>query len=161
MTGPKSGSAKTLADAANAAIKLLSRVNARHEAITGTELFKSTPEHAAAMAKVSEPCADMETFGGFIDAVYIFFYKGSGDGTRIQAFAEVPEFASDVRTLWGVRDDMKKGRMKEASLKMAEASKIFEKYTGKRPEALGPEDFLSMQIRILDQMSEFLAFLVR
>ncbi len=157
MTAP----ARTLTDAADAAIKLLERVNARHAAITGTELFKSAPEFAAARRKASEPCSDMESFGGFVDAVYLFFYKGSGDGTRIQAFAAVPEFATDVRTLWAFRDDMKKGRMKEASQKMAEANSVLEKYSGKRPDSLGPDDFLSMQIRILDRMSEFLKFLMR
>jgi len=153
--------AKTLTDAAANAIKLLERANARHEAITGKELFKTGPEYAAAMEKASEPCADMESFGGFVDAVYLFFYKGSGDGTRIQAFAAVPEFATDVRTLWAFRDDMKKGRMKDASQKMAEANGIFEKYSGKKPDALGPEDFLAMQIRILDKMAEFFKFLMR
>ncbi len=159
-TSPKSGSVR-LTDAAEAAMKLISRANARHESITGTELFKTAPEYAAAMAKVSEPCADMETFGSFIDAVYLFFYKGSGDGTRIQAFSTVPEFVSDVKFLASLRSDIKKGNIKEVSRKMAEANKILEKYSGKPPEALGPEDFLAMQIRILDQMSEFLAHLLR
>ncbi len=157
----ESGTAKNLSDSAAAAIKLLSRVNARHEAITGTTLFKTAPEYEAAMARVSEPCSDMDSFGGFIDAVYLFFYKGSGDCTRIQAFAAVPDFALDVSLLWGVRDDMKKGRMKEVSQKLAEANKVIEKYTGKRPEDCGAGDFLLMQIRILDAMSEFLKFLIR
>jgi hypothetical protein len=157
MTAP----ARTLNDAADNAIKLLERANARHSAITGTELFKSNPEFVEARAKASEPCADMDSFGGFIDAVYLFFYKGSGDGTRIQAFSAVPEFAADVKALWSFRDDMKKGRMKEASQKMAEVNGIFEKYTGKKPDALVADDFLSMQIRILDKMAEFFKFLMR
>ncbi len=150
-----------LSEAAGTALKLVERVNARHEAITGTLLFKSSPEYAAALARFAEPSSDMESFGAFIDAVHLFFYKGSGDGTRIMAFAAVPEFLADVRALWGVRDDIKNHRMQEAAAKLPEANRVFEKYGGKRAEDFSAEDFISMQAAILEKTSDFLSFLIR
>ncbi len=151
---------KNLSELGSSAIELIGKVNARNEAITGIAMFKTTPQARAALSKIQEPCSDMETFGSFVDSLHLFFYTGSGEGTRL--LTPLPEFAEDVKFLSEMRREMKQGAFKEAAKKGARANGIIEKYCGRKTaEECGPEDFLTIQSRVMELLAGFLKHLLR
>jgi hypothetical protein len=126
--------------------------NRKYSATHGEDLFKMTTESSAALTTIGEPCRDVTQYGKLIDALYFLVYEGSGSCARMPN--PPPGFAMDVKFLrTGVRHDVDHGDEGEIHKKRIRAAATFEKYSGKKtPEECGPEEFLSLQTRILQAL---------
>jgi hypothetical protein len=136
---------------------LLYEINRNHSGTTGEDLFKMTTKSSNAMHTIGIPCRDLATYGDFVDALYFLIYEGSGNCKRLPSPAA--EFAMDVKFLRAdIRHDLDHGSTTDRSKKMTRNATVFEKYSGKKtPEECGPDEFLSVQLRVLQGLTHFLA----
>ena len=95
----------------------------------------------------------------FIDALYFLVYEGSGSCKRLPA--PPPDFAMDVKFLRAdVRHDLDHGSEKDVAKKAKRNAAVFEKYSGKKtPDECGPDEFMSVQLRLLQELAKFLTAL--
>jgi hypothetical protein len=127
-------------------------VNRKYSAAHGEDLFRMTTESSAALTTIGEPCRDIAQYGRLVDALYFLVYEGSGACKRMPA--PPPEFAMDVKFLRAaVRHDVDHGDENEVRKKRLRTSEVFERYSGKKSsEECGPDELLSVQVRILQAL---------
>lgn len=150
---------KNILEFSNSARELIYNTNKKYSAKNGEDLFKMTTESSAALSTIAEPCRDIGQYGKFIDALYFLIYEGTGSCKRLPD--PPPAFSMDVKFLrTAIRHDVDHGTEKDIEKKKLRSGKIFKKYSGKQaPEECGPDEFLSTQIRILNEMLNFLTTL--
>jgi len=138
---------------------LVYEVNRGYSAERGEDLFKMTTKSSNALHTLGLPCRDIATYGDFVDTLYFLVYEGSGSCKRLPA--PPPDFAMDVKFLRGdVRHDLDHGSEKDIANKLTRNAAVFEKYAGKKtPEECGPDEFLSIQLKLLQNLVEFLTHL--
>ena len=157
----EAGDAATLAvdELQSTARELVYAVNKKYSAASGKDRFKMTTKSSEALYTIGVPCRDVTTYGNFIDALYFLVYEGSGNSKRLPS--PPPDFAIDVKSLRaGVRHDLDHGPESEVSKKVIRNSDVFHKYSGKRtPEECGPDEFMSVQLKILQALVSFLTAL--
>lgn len=132
--------------------------NRSYSAINGGEdLFKMTTKSSNAIHTIGIACRDLKAYGEFIDALYFLVYEGSGNCKRLPL--PPPDFAMDIKFLRAdLRHDLDHGTENEVAKKITRSSTIFQKYSGKRtPEECGPDEFLSVQLRVLQALVQFLS----
>jgi len=147
---------QAIAEKSEAISKQIYRINEKHAAKHGTDLFKMTNESVAAIKTLGMSCTNSEQHGKFIDAIYFLIYEGSGNCNRLPS--PPPEFAMDVKFLrTGLRHDLDHGDKAEIVKKRIRKGNVFEKFSGKKtPNECGPEDFVATQLRILAAAQSFL-----
>lgn len=154
--GLKDFKERATAEKSEAISKQIYRVNEKHAAKHGGDLFKMTNESVTAIKTLSVLCANSDQYGKLVDALYFLIYEGSGSCNRLPQ--PVPEFAMDVKFLrTGIRHDLDHGDEADAAKKRIRKGNVFEKYSGKKtPNECGPEDFLATQLLILTAAQTFL-----
>ena len=145
-----------LSELQEASRALVYEVNRGHSAAKGEDLFKMTTKSSNAIHSLGIPCHDMSTYGDFVDALYFLVYEGSGSCNRLPS--PPPDFAMDVKFLRAdVRHDLDHGSEKDVAKKIARNAAVFQKYSGKKtPEECGPDEFTSVQLRLLQALVQFL-----
>lgn len=140
---------------------LIYEVNRTYSAIEGEDLFKMTTKSSNAIHKLGVPCYDITAYGEFVDALYFLVYEGSGNCKRLPPTSQ--DFAMDVKFLRAdVRHDLDHGTEKDVARKMTRNATVFKKYAGKMtPEECGPDEFMTIQLRILQTLAQFLNNLKR
>ncbi len=147
---------KNMVELAAGSRDLIYDINRKYSSIHGEDLFKMTTASSAALTTIATPCLDLKQYGVFIDALYFLIYEGSGSCSRLAS--PPPDFSMDVKFLrTAIRHDANHGTPSEIRKKKQRSSEVFEKYSGKKtPEECGPEEFLSTQVRILQELLKFL-----
>lgn len=140
---------------------LVYEVNRTYSATEGEDLFKMTTKSSNAIHTLSVPCRDITAYGEFVDALYFLVYEGSGNCKRLPS--PPPDFAMDVKFLRAdVRHDLDHGSEKDVAKKVTRNAAVFQKYSGKKtPEECGPDEFMTIQLRILQALAQFLTSLKR
>ncbi len=138
---------------------LVYEINRTYSATAGEDLFKMTTKSSNAIHTLGVACRDSTAYGEFIDALYFLVYEGSGSCKRLPS--PPPEFAMDVKFLRAdIRHDLDHGTEKKVAKKIIRNADVFEKYSGKKaPEECGPDEFLSIQMKILQSLVQFLTSL--
>lgn len=151
---------RNVTDLANSTRELIHKANEIYSSKSGEDLFKLTNKASMSLSKIEIPCRDLNQYGDFIDALYFLIYEGSGDCKRLTS--PPPEIVMDIKHLrTAIRHDINHGKRKEIIKKNLKISEIFEKYSGKRtPGMCSPEDFLSIQVRILNKLIIFIESLI-
>lgn len=138
---------------------LVYEVNRTYSANNGDDLFKMTTKSSSAIHKLGVPCYDITAYGEFIDALYFLVYEGSGNCKRLPVSAQ--NFAMDVKFLRAdIRHDLDHGSGKDVAEKITRNAEVFKRYSGKMtPEECGPDEFITIQLRILQALVQFLSSL--
>jgi hypothetical protein len=133
--------------------ELIYKVNESYSSSHGEDLFKLTNKATASLSKIEVPCRDVNQYGDFIDALYFLIYEGSGACKRLPS--PPPDIAMDIKFMrTAIRHDVDHGNKKEIEKKHIRNGYIFEKYSGKKtPGECSSEDFLSTQVRLLNNLS--------
>lgn len=132
--------------------ELIYSVNEKYAARTGADLFKLTNKSTVSLSAIAIPCLDVGQYGKFVDSLYFLIYEGSGSCNRLPS--PVPVAAMNVKSLRTLlRHDLDHGKPSAIAKKRAHNAGVFHKYSGKRTlEECGPEDLVSTQIKILEDM---------
>jgi len=140
---------------------LVYEVNRTYSATEGEDLFKMTTKSSNAIHTLGVPCRDIAAYGEFVDALYFLVYEGSGNCKRLPS--PPLDFAMDVKFLRvDVRHDLDHGSEKGVAKKVTRDAAVFQKYSGKKtPEECGPDEFMTIQLRILQVLVQFLTSLKR
>jgi hypothetical protein len=135
---------------------LVYEVNRAHAAAHGDDLFKMTTKSSNAIHTLGLPSRDITAYGDFVDALYFLVYEGSGSCKRLGS--PPPDFAMDVKFLrTDVRHDVDHGSEKDVAKKVTRNAAVFEKYSGKKtPEECGPDEFMSVQLKLMQALVQFL-----
>jgi len=124
------------------------------------EIFKITSKLLKKVTDLQKIANTQESFGNFIDALYMIFYEGSGSLNRIPAvFKANDEFIGFVIKFIRAdfRHDLEHGEQKDIENKKARLSKIYQKYGDKTVIcALTNTDLLKIQEKILQDTKSFL-----
>lgn len=138
---------------------LVYEVNRTYSATAGEDLFKMTTKSSNAIYTLGVACRDIAAYGDFVDALYFLVYEGSGSCNRLPS--PPPDFAMDVKFLRAdIRHDLDHGAEKDVAKKITRNTAVFQKYSGKKtPEECGPDEFLSVQLRVLQALVKFLTSL--
>jgi len=149
-----------LGELADLITDLISTVNRKYSAEHAEDLFKMTTESVAGLNKLKIPCKDGSSLGIFIDSLYFLVYEGSGSCKRLPN--PPPDFSMNVKSLrTSIRHDVDHGDPAEVKKKFTRNAEVFKKYSGKL--SLGecsPEEILSTQLRVLEEMVVFLKSLM-
>jgi hypothetical protein len=123
----------------------------------GEDVFKATNETARGLRHIESPLKEQESYGQFIDALYKIIYEGSGSGKRLGS--PLPNMVRDIVALrTDLRHDVDHGKQSKIRAKEKQLTKIVMKYSGKSSiQLLGKEDFLALQLGILDGLKNYLA----
>lgn len=129
---------------------LVYKHNEVYRSKNGNDLFKATNETAKGLRLIENPIKDQDTYGQFIDALYKIIYEGSGSGSRFGS--ALPDVVRDVVMLrTDLRHDVDHGKQSKIRAKEKRLAEVILKYSGKRSiQLLGKEDFLALQLGILD-----------
>ncbi|MBU4186555.1 MAG: DUF262 domain-containing protein [Proteobacteria bacterium] len=140
---------------------LVYEVNRTYSATNGEDLFKMTTKSSNAIHTLGVACRDIIAYGEFVDSLYFLVYEGSGNCKRLPS--PTPDFAMDVKFLRAnVRHDLDHGSEKDVANKVTRNAKVFQKYSGKKtPEECGPDEFMAIQLRILQALVQLLTSLKR
>jgi hypothetical protein len=86
-------------------------------------------------------------------------YEGSGAGSRLGS--TLPDIVSDITTLrTDLRHDVDHGKQSKIRAKEKKLANTVIKYSGKSSiQLLGKEDFLALQLGILDALKKYLEIL--
>jgi len=138
---------------------LVYEVNRIYSATDGEDLFKMTTKSSNAIHTLGVSCCDITGYGEFVDALYFLVYEGSGNCKRLPS--PPPDFAMDIKFLRAdVRHDLDHGTQKDVAKKVTRNAAVFQKYSGKKtPEECGPDEFITIQLRILQVLVQFLTSL--
>ncbi|MEW6616078.1 MAG: DUF262 domain-containing protein [Thermodesulfobacteriota bacterium] len=157
----KAGDAASLAvgELQEASRTLVYEVNRSYSATKGEDLFKMTTKSTNAIHTLGVSCRDITGYAEFVDALYFLVYEGSGNCKRLPS--PPPDFAMDVNFLrMDVRHDLDHGSEKDVAKKVTRNAAVFQKYSGKKtPEECGPDEFMTIQLRILQALALFLSSL--
>jgi len=156
---PETGDAASLAirELHETSRTLVYEVNRTYSATAGEDRFKMTTKSSKAIDTLGMVCRDIATYGNFIDALYFLVYEGSGNCNRLPS-SPPPDFVMDVKFLRAdIRHDLDHGAKKNVAKKITRNAAVFEKYSGKKtPEECGPDEFLIIQLRVLQALVQFL-----
>jgi len=135
---------------------LVYKCNEVYRSKNGEDLFKATNETAKGLRLIERTLKDQESYGQFIDALYKIIYEGSGSGARLGS--TLPDVVRDIVALRTVlRHDMDHGKKSKIRAKEKRLTKTVMKYSGKSSiQLLGKEDFLALQLGILDGLKNYL-----
>jgi hypothetical protein len=141
---------------ANGIGDLIYKCNETYRARAGEDIFKSTNETVKGLRLIGDPVKDPESYGQFVDALYKIVYEGSGAGSRLGS--PLPAIVSDIITLrTDLRHDVDHGKHSKIRAKEKRLSETVTKYSGKSSiQLLGKEDFLALQLSILDRLKNYL-----
>jgi hypothetical protein len=147
---------KSISEQADVIKTLIHSVNRKYSAKHGEDLFKLTNESSSALQGLSHPCRSQHDYGELIDGLYFLVHEGSGSCNRLPLPRQ--DFAMDVKFLRTmIRHDLDHGSAAEIAKKKRRNASVFKKYSGKAsPDECGPEDFLTTQLRIFEDMKVFL-----
>ena len=139
--------------------ELIYRCNETYRAKVGEDMFKATNETLKGLRLIGDPIKDQESYGQFIDALYKVIYEGSGAGSRLDS--PLPDIVSDIVTLrTDLRHDVNHGKQSKIRAKEKRLANTVRKYSGKSSvQLLGKEDFLALQLGILDALRNYLEIL--
>jgi len=135
---------------------LIYKCNETYRAKAGEDIFKATNETTKGLRLIGDPVKDQESYGQFIDALYKIIYEGSGAGSRLGS--TLPDVVSDITTLrTDLRHDVDHGKQAKIRAKERKLANTITKYSGKSSiQLLGKEDFLVLQLGILDGLRNYL-----
>jgi hypothetical protein len=135
---------------------LIYKCNEIFHAKAGEDVFKATNETTKGLRLIGDPVKDQESYGQFIDALYKIIYEGSGAGSRLGS--TLPDIVSDITTLrTDLRHDVDHGKQSKIRAKEKRLAETVTKYSGKSSiQLLGKEDFLALQLGILDALKYYL-----
>jgi hypothetical protein len=135
---------------------LIYKCNETHRANVGEDIFKATNETLKGLRLIGDPIKGQESYGQFIDALYKIIYEGSGAGSRLGS--TLPDIVSDINTLrTDLRHDVNHGKQSKIRAKEKRLAETVTKYSGKSSvQLLGKEDFLALQLGILDALKNYL-----
>ncbi|MEZ4651559.1 MAG: hypothetical protein R3E97_22725, partial [Candidatus Eisenbacteria bacterium] len=154
----EAGDAASLAltELKDASRALVYEINRGYSATHGEDLFKMTTKSSNAIHTLGVRCNDIATYGEFVDALYFLVYEGSGSCKRLPS--PPPDFSMDVKFLRAdVRHDLDHGSETDVAKKVTRNAAVFQKYSGKKtPEECGPDEFMSIQLKLLQALVEFL-----
>ena len=141
---------------ANGIGDLIYKCNEIFRAKAGEDVFKATNETTKGLRLIGDPVKDQESYGQFIDALYKIIYEGSGAGSRLGS--TLPDIVSDITTLrTDLRHDVDHGKQSKIRTKEKRLADTVTKYSGKSStQLLGKEDFLALQLGILDGLKSYL-----
>jgi hypothetical protein len=151
----------TINELQDASRALVYEVNREYSAANGEDLFKMTTKSSNAVHTLGVPCRDIATYGDLVDALYFIVYEGSGNCKRLPS--PPPDFAMDVKFLRAdVRHDLDHGSEKDVAKRVTRNAVVFQNYSGKKtPEECGPDEFMSVQLKLLQALLSFLSSLKR
>jgi hypothetical protein len=135
---------------------LVYKYNEVYRGKNGEDLFKATNETTKGLRLIANPIKDQESYGQFIDALYKIIYEGSGSGVRLGS--ALPDTVRDIITLrTDLRHDVDHGRQSKIKTKEKRLSETVKRYTGKLSvQLLGEEDFMVLQLGLLDGLKNYL-----
>jgi hypothetical protein len=135
---------------------LVYKWNETYRAKVGEDVFKATNETLKGLRLIGDPIKDQESYGQFIDALYKVIYEGSAAGARLGP--TLPDIAKDILTLrTDLRHDVDHGKKSKIRAKEKRLANTIKKYSGKSSiQLLGKEDFLALQLGILDALKNYL-----
>ena len=141
---------------ANGIGDLIYKCNETYRAKAGEDIFKATNETVRGLRLICDPIKDQESYGQFIDALYKIVYEGSGAGSRLGS--PLPDIVSHITTLrTDLRHDVDHGKKSKIRAKEKRLAETVTKYSGKSSiQLLGKEDFLALQLGILDALKNYL-----
>ncbi len=144
---------------ANGIGDLIYKCNETYSAKIGEDIFKATNETVKGLRLFGDPIKDHESYGQFIDALYKIIYEGSGVGSRLSP--TLPDIVKDIITLrTDLRHDVDHGKKSKIRAKEKRLADTVTKYSGKSSvQLLGKEDFLALQLGILDALKNYLEIL--
>ncbi len=139
---------------------LVYKCNEVYRSKNGEDLFKATNETAKGLRLIESTLKNQELYGQFIDALYKIIYEGSGSGTRLGS--TLPDMVRDIVALRiDLRHDLDHGKASKIRAKEKQLTKTVMKYSGKLSiQLLGKEDFLALQLGILDGLKNYLDTLI-
>jgi hypothetical protein len=135
---------------------LVYKLNKKHGAEHGEDLFKLTNETTRALAGLESPTTNKSSCATLVDALYFLVYEGSGACRRLGGTP--PPFAMDVKFLrTSFRHDVDHGDPADVRKKMKRAGETFKKYSKKlTPDECGEAELLEVQRRLLSKCLEML-----
>lgn len=141
---------------ANGIRDLIYKYNETYRAKAGEDMFKATNETVKGLLLIGDPIKDQESYGQFVDALYKIIYDGSGAGSRLgSSLAEIVRDITALRT--DLRHDVDHGKQSKIRAKEKRLAETVTKYSGKSSiQLLGKEDFLALQLGLLDRLKNSL-----
>jgi len=135
---------------------LVYKCNKIYHSNNSEDLFKMTNETAKGLRLLEDAIKDQDSYGQFIDALYKIVYEGSGAGKRLGS--PLPDVVKDINILrTDLRHDLDHGKRSKIQAKEKTLSETVKKYSGKSNiQLLGKEDFLALQLGILDRLKHCL-----
>jgi len=136
--------------------ELVYRHNEQYRSKHGEDLFKATNETTKGWKLLESTIRDEHPYGQFVDALYKIIYEGSGSGVRLGA--TLPSTVKDIIVLrTDLRHDIDHGKRSKIKAKERQLAETIKKYAGKPSIALlGKEDFLALQLSVLDGLKNCL-----
>ena len=138
---------------------LIYKCNEIYRGKADEDIFKATNETTKGLRLIGDLVEDQESYGQFIDALYKIVYEGSGAGSRLGS--PLSDIVSDITTLrTDLRHDVNHGKQSKIRAKEKRLAETVTKYSGKSNiQLLGKEDFLALQLGILDGLKNYLEIL--
>ena len=124
-------------------------LNSWHAGVHGEDMFKLTNRAAKALKRIGGASNSRESYGDFVDDLYLLAYEGSGNGKRFPQ--GLPPSVKDIRDLrTQLRHDVDHGSAGAARKKRRELGSVFRKYAGvESPEVLSDQAFAFVQVGFL------------
>lgn len=145
-----SGVAQRVSELSKDITEKIGRLNTTYAHLHGNDLFKATNKTTQALAHISAPITNLQSYTSFIDDLYFLFRESIGQrlSDRLpQSFVDINILRTDLQ------HDVDHGADKKVRNKRKSIGNTFEKFAGvKSPQLLDPERFVLAQANLLSAL---------